>query len=56
MRIADDPKNEVLRVNIDIRRELFKLFYLDGTFNIYEKADAQETFQTVLTLIHAMNL
>jgi|LauGreDrversion4_2_1035121.scaffolds.fasta_scaffold97171_3 hypothetical protein len=53
---ADDPKNEVLRVNIDIRRELFKLFYLDGTFNIYEKADAQETFQTVLTLIHAMNL
>ena len=37
---AESSQTEELRINIDMRRELFKLFYLEGTFNIYEKADA----------------
>ena len=39
---------------IIIRRELYKLFYLENDlFNLNEKADASEAFTTILSLIHA---
>ena len=38
---------------IIIRRELFKLFYLEDLFNVNEKADAAEAFCHILSIIHA---
>lgn len=35
-----------------IRKELFKLFYNTGEFTLHAKADASETFDLILRLIH----
>jgi len=39
--------------SLDIRRELFKLFYNEELFNLNEKADASEALTTVLSILHA---
>jgi predicted site-specific integrase-resolvase len=41
---------------IIIRRELFKLFYLESdsnAFGLNEKADASEAFSTIISILHA---
>lgn len=39
-----------------IRRELFKLFYLQNTFNLNEMADAAEAYTHMLELLHANSI
>ena len=37
---GEKPEVKVLDANKHIRRELFKLYYLEGTYDLYEKGDA----------------
>lgn len=53
---ASDSTKMVIDANKDIRRELFKLFYLEGTFDLFMKGDAQEALMRILTLIHASQI
>ena len=36
----------------DIRRELFKLYYVDDIFDLYSKADPCEAIDKILTVVH----
>ena len=39
--------------NNNLRRELFKMFYLEGTFDLSEKGDAQEALPEILKILHS---
>lgn len=49
----EKPKLEVLSP-INVRRELFKLFYLqkEGLFDLNQKADAAEALMNILSILH----
>lgn len=39
--------------SVQIRREMFKLYYMKGSFDLNEKADAFEALDFLLTCIHS---
>ena len=39
--------------SLEVRAELYKLFYLDNEFELNNKADAYEAFDHMVSLIHA---
>jgi len=44
---------QIVTANIEIRRELFKLFYIEQTFDLSDKGDAQEALMRIYQLIHS---
>ena len=51
---VDSQINSVIPVlsSLEVRRELYKLFYDKNEFAINSKADAHEAFDNILGLIH----
>lgn len=48
-----EEKNKLhILESIQIRRELFKYYYPNSNFELNQKADAFEAFDTILTLTH----
>lgn len=38
---------------IDVRKELYKLFYSENTFNLNEMADASEAFSNIVSILRS---
>jgi len=51
-RTVPGAKNVPVLESLRVRRELFKLYYLEGEFVLNTKADAFEAFDTILQLVH----
>lgn len=51
---AKDPNVMIIDANKEMRRELFKLTYLQGTHPLYNKCDSQEALISLMTYLHAL--
>jgi hypothetical protein len=52
----NDPNRLIVDVNKAFRLELYKLTYLSGKFNLYQKSDAGEALQQILIFLHTTKL
>jgi len=48
-----DSRRQIVDANRALRLELYKMTYLSGTFELYQKSDAGEAFQQILTFLHS---